>query len=225
MYRKFAAIAAIALVPALAAAQERDTTRRDTTQRDTVGDIVADTARGRLETDRASRNLGLETNEVRQLQQALNDMGCNAGPVDGIVGPMTRRAVRCARRQHNITGDDLNELFRAMNLDITAEGVDTMMPTDTAGVPRDTSGLPPARDTSGGIRDTTARRDSLMRDTTFRRDTSFSRDTTFRRDTTFGRDSLVRRDSMPPRDTLMRRDTTRTEGDTSRSRRDTTRTP
>ncbi len=59
----------------------------------------------------------LSSEQVKQLQTALNDDGCNAGPADGTVGPRTVRAVRCSMRKHNIDDGDVQALYRALGLD------------------------------------------------------------------------------------------------------------
>lgn len=59
----------------------------------------------------------LSSDQVRQLQTALNDAGCRAGPVDGFVGAQTRRAIGCAMRKNNIETTDMNGLYRSLNLD------------------------------------------------------------------------------------------------------------
>lgn len=117
------AMLALAIAPALAAAQQ-DTSR---TGQDTSR---AQTARGDVETrGRAGRgggnaygrgSLGLTNDQVMELQQALRDAGCNPGFVDGRLGPRTRRAMACARQQNNLSGNNANELFRALNLTFTA---------------------------------------------------------------------------------------------------------
>jgi peptidoglycan hydrolase-like protein with peptidoglycan-binding domain len=60
---------------------------------------------------------GLSADQVKQLQTALNNNGCNAGPVDGVVGPRTQQGIACAMRKHNVQGQDLNALYRSLNLD------------------------------------------------------------------------------------------------------------
>ena len=149
MQRRILGTVAIAAVASLSvtstmAAQQQDTTRRDTTraqqqQRDTArvqqqnqqqiqqqqqDPLVRRTEAGAVVGVRTAGgvdNRGLERSEVRQLQRALRDMGCNPGPVDGLLGPLTRRGIECARQRHGIVGDDLNEVLRAMNLSFTAD--------------------------------------------------------------------------------------------------------
>jgi Ni/Co efflux regulator RcnB len=176
---------AIAVTPAFAGAQQdttrqqQDTTRRqqqDTTRRrapsvrttETRGGEVA-SPRGRVTRTRAN-NYGLDRDQIRQLQQAINDRTeCDAGTADGIIGPRTRRAMTCARRELNVQGNDMTELFTALNLNFDD--------ADQPAAGRDSTMQNPA-----GTRDTTLR-GTQRRDSTQRRDTTMRRDTT-RRDTT-----------------------------------------
>lgn len=64
----------------------------------------------------AGAALDLTPDRVRQLQAALNDGGCDAGPVDGIVGPQTRRGIDCGLEKHELGSGDLSGLYRALNL-------------------------------------------------------------------------------------------------------------
>lgn len=176
-----------------------------------------DTTRTRQEaTGEVSRvrvdNRGLSQRQVERLQQRLNEMGCEAGPVDGLIGPRTRRAIECARTRENIPGNDIQDVVRELGVDAA--------PLDSAAfprpaMPRDTM-RPPARDPM--MRDTMMRRDTIMRlDTMLRRDTMRQREMMQQRDTMMRRDPMLHRDTMPrmPRDT-MRRDTTRLPRDTVR---------
>jgi lytic murein transglycosylase len=49
--------------------------------------------------------LPLTRDQLKQLQQALNDRGLNAGEVDGQVGPATRAALRAWQRSRNLPAD------------------------------------------------------------------------------------------------------------------------
>jgi peptidoglycan hydrolase-like protein with peptidoglycan-binding domain len=60
--------------------------------------------------------VGLSADQVRQLQAALNDAGCDAGPVDGVVGPRTRQGITCGLDQNNLRRDDVSGLYRALGL-------------------------------------------------------------------------------------------------------------
>ena len=120
----------IAALPAIAGAQQ-DSTRRDSTRHRAAGQYQkgqrdADDQRrttekrgGEVGPSRfRGRTYGLNQDQVRQLQQALNDnTQCDAGEADGKVGPRTRRAIACARKELNVRGSDMGELFRALDLD------------------------------------------------------------------------------------------------------------
>ena len=59
---------------------------------------------------------GLSSDEIRQLQDALQSDGCDPGRVDGVLGARTRQAMSCARRKLGLGSSDPNALFRALNL-------------------------------------------------------------------------------------------------------------
>lgn len=61
--------------------------------------------------------LDLSADQIRRLQAALNDAGCNAGAVDGVLGQRTRRAITCGLEKNNLGSDDVNGLYRALGLD------------------------------------------------------------------------------------------------------------
>jgi len=46
--------------------------------------------------------LQLDRSQVRVVQRALNERGCNAGPVDGIIGPKTRGAIRAYQENEGL---------------------------------------------------------------------------------------------------------------------------
>jgi hypothetical protein len=114
MKMTIATLAAV-LVPTIATAQQ------PTYPRDTAGQQpqVRSEARGEVDTPRRRGRVtwGLDMNEIRELQQALQGIDCYSGRIDGIIGPITRRGIGCAMRHHNITGSDPNELTRALGLD------------------------------------------------------------------------------------------------------------
>jgi len=60
----------------------------------------------RLNINRLLR-IGTRGSDVRELQMALNSLGYNAGPVDGIFGRMTREAVTSFQAQHGLTVDGI----------------------------------------------------------------------------------------------------------------------
>jgi hypothetical protein len=120
----------------------QDTSMAQQGQQDTTGRHQG-VASGRS----TSGNLGLRHSQVRQLQQALKDTGCDPGPVDGIVGPRTSSALDCARSQKGITGEDNAALFQALNLNFggNASGAaPSRNPSGGAVSPSDTSGKNPA---------------------------------------------------------------------------------
>jgi len=63
---------------------------------------------------------GLSSDEIRQLQDALQSDGCDPGPVDGVMGARTRQAMACGRRKLGVNSSDPNALFQALNLDYAA---------------------------------------------------------------------------------------------------------
>lgn len=175
-------LAALALAAATAAtADAQDTTRT----RVSTGEVES----------RRVDNRGLGRALVERLQTRLRDMGCDPGPIDGLIGPRTRAGISCARQRENIPGDDIQELLRELNV----------TPTDRPAAQRDTTDTQRMR-----MRDTTMQHDPMrMRDTSRmqRRDTTRMRDTTHMpmRDTTRMRMRDTLRDTMPrrpPRDTL-----------------------
>lgn len=137
---------------------------------------------GAIESERID-NRGLSRAQVERLQSRLNEMGCEAGPVDGLIGPRTRRGIECARERENVTGTSLAALMRALGLEESTGAV-----------------APARRDTM--VRDTTARDTTRARDTMPRRDTTV-RDTLVRDSLRLQRDT-IRPDSVPPmpRDTM-----------------------
>jgi hypothetical protein len=194
---KLTAIGALALIPSLALAQQTtsDTTQRDTTYTTSEGVLVEPSA-----------NFGLTTDQVKQLQKAINDNGCNAGDVTGTVDDATREGIQCIREARGIEGTDINEVLKALGLPFTA-GTTSEQNAISDSMANDT--------TDSTMRsDTTFQTDSgvLQRDTTTLPDTSaIPRDTTmFPRDT-----SAMTRDSMPSMP--MNPPTTTTLPDTSRT--------
>lgn len=60
---------------------------------------------------------GLSSDQIKELQTALNKAGCKAGPADGIVGQRTQRAIACGMHKNNIEGQDPKPLYQALHLD------------------------------------------------------------------------------------------------------------
>jgi hypothetical protein len=77
--------------------------------------------------DADARDWGLSPHETRVVQFALRDEGCYRGRIDGVVGPQTRAALRCA--QDKLSGADVTALARGLDLYsasfvVTADGRD-----------------------------------------------------------------------------------------------------
>jgi peptidoglycan hydrolase-like protein with peptidoglycan-binding domain len=112
MRRLALATVALAIVPGVLLAQA-DSSRmrgRDSTHRRTEQSSTGSIGR---------RSYGLNRDQIMQLQTALQTANCNPGAIDGVLGPRTRSAMACARRQNNITGNNPNDLFRSLNLGFT----------------------------------------------------------------------------------------------------------
>ncbi len=137
MNRSLITMAALVLAPCLALGQEQssaDTSRAGTrgdstwtgaapTQPGTTGamsDTTISSAEGSIATNRrassANRRAGLTSAQVRELQQAINDAGCSAGPVDGQLGPQTEQGIQCVRQKKGLTGSSASELYDALGL-------------------------------------------------------------------------------------------------------------
>lgn len=91
---KTTAIAAACLALAPVALAQQGTT-------DTARSSMSDTTRG------ASSMMSADT--IRQVQQQLADRGYNPGPVDGVMGPNTRSALRNFRQAQGMSGSELDQ--------------------------------------------------------------------------------------------------------------------
>lgn len=100
---------ALFAAPAAADAQQTppDTTRSGVVRAEARGEVMLDA------------NRGLTRAQVRQLQEALQRAGCNPGTPDGVLGPRTRQALACARRQRGIESANTNDVLRALDLGFT----------------------------------------------------------------------------------------------------------
>ena len=77
-------------------------------------------AESALDTASPERRLarkGLLRSYTRAVQDGLHDLGFDPGPVDGIVGPLTRKAVRAFQAVANVdvTGMVSPQLLQAIN--------------------------------------------------------------------------------------------------------------
>lgn len=50
---------------------------------------------------------GMRGNDVRELQTKLQSLGYNVGPIDGIFGPLTERAVRQFQKDNRLKVDGI----------------------------------------------------------------------------------------------------------------------
>ena len=171
MRRLGLAAVALAVVPAIVAAQ-MDTSRMRGVD-STHGRRHRQTSAGAI--GRSSRNYDLTHDQITQLQTALKQADCDPGPIDGVIGARTRRAMNCARQKNNVTGNNPNDLFRSLNLTFTTS--DTVGGKATGRNP----GMNRMRGDSSMNRST---RDSSM-NRTMRRDSARRRPTT-KKDTTRG---------------------------------------
>lgn len=127
-------VCTLALVPALAFAQQTTPTppMHDTTTRmDTTTKVTQDTSYGKLGTPLQAHNPGLTTSQVKDLQKAINSIGCDAGSADGVWSAKTEQGVQCIRQQKNITSTDINDVLKALNLSFTVKSDSSSMPKDT----------------------------------------------------------------------------------------------
>ena len=175
-----AALVAV-LVPAIAIAQQPtyppDTARNQQRERPQV----RAEARGEVDTPRrrARTTWGLSTTEIRELQQALQNIDCYDAEIDGIIGPITRRGIGCAMRHHNITGSDPNELRQALGLNFQIDANAGLGAVMRSG----------AQQNRGGMRGEQRPKDPTQRigrDPQQQRDTLQGQDTTQQRDTLQG---------------------------------------
>jgi peptidoglycan hydrolase-like protein with peptidoglycan-binding domain len=84
---------------AFGAAHAEGDTNHPSTSMSPSGD--ATTSQGSMSNSGMSGNLDSQT--VRQVQQALANKGHDPGPIDGIMGPRTRAAVQEYQRSQNLT--------------------------------------------------------------------------------------------------------------------------
>jgi hypothetical protein len=160
-------VIALAIVPAVLAAQTDSSRMRDTAR-----------ARGRQQQTssgaigRSSRAQRLSRDQVAQLQTALQQANCDPGAIDSVMGSHTRRAMNCARQKDNVTGNNPNDLYRALNLDFASS--DTASGANSSGRANGSRGT--RRTRSGAMRGDSTRMRSAHRDSTRRPSTR--RDTT-----------------------------------------------
>ena len=127
MRRTALAVLAFGAIPAVAVAQRTtaDSARSGST-RDSSGMMAQDSAGRAGTTSRragmgrsATAQQGTSREQVRELQTALNAAGYNVGTPDGIMGSRTRRAAARARRERNVSSNDMTELLNALDAGTT----------------------------------------------------------------------------------------------------------
>lgn len=178
MQWKITTICALVLVPSLAVAQDT-TMMRDTSQRDTVQ------SEGQLGQPMAAKNHGLSSDQVKQLQEALNNNGCDVGTPTGDFDQQTLQGVDCIRKTKNVQSDNLNDVLRALNLSFTASDSTLTIPSDTNTLQQDTTYM--QHDTTTTQYDTTLMQHDTS--TMMQHDTSYMQHDTslMRHDTTGAR--------------------------------------
>jgi len=171
MTRIATTLIALAALPAMLAAQTDSSRMRN-----------ADSTRGRSARQHTSsgsigRTSRLSHDQVTQLQTALQQANCNPGSIDGVMGARTRNAMKCYRRNNNISGNNPSDVYRSLNLNFSSSdslNADNDQSRITQGAARSpnmqrTRGMHRGRtDSLGGRR---SRPDSTHRPTT-RRDTT-----------------------------------------------------
>lgn len=159
---------ALTLLPAVLAAQTdssrmrgADSTRRGVHRQTSFGEV--------------GHNIRLNHDQVTQLQTALQQANCNPGSIDGVMGPRTRSAMNCYRKNNNISGTNENDVFRSLNLDFAhpdSLNGRSIRPRMNPGTPPNPNRMQLPRgarsDTLGGR----ARRPDSLRRPTTRRDTT-----------------------------------------------------
>jgi peptidoglycan hydrolase-like protein with peptidoglycan-binding domain len=88
----------------------------------------------------------LSNDQVTQLQTSLQQLGCDPGSIDGVMGSHTRSAMRCARQKNNITSSNPNALYQSLNLNFANSDTGAVGGTRSRG-----------NRSSAGMRDSTGR--------------------------------------------------------------------
>src|SRR4051812_26996373 len=172
MRRLGMAVVALAIVPAVLAAQADSSRMRDTTRGRAGRQQTSSGAIGQ-----SSRGQRLSRDQVGQLQTALQQANCDPGTIDSVMGARTRRAMNCARKQNNITGNNNDDLYRALNLNFASSDTGATGTRGSNNLNAGTSGSRGTRGTrSSGTRGDSTGTRSTRRDSTRRPGTP--RDTT-----------------------------------------------
>lgn len=182
------AVVALTIVPAVLAAQTDSSRMRgaDSTRRHSGR---AQTSSGSIGQNGSSSSRGqrLTRDQVAQLQTALQQANCDPGAIDSVMGRRTRSAMSCARKQNNITGNNPNDLYRALNLDFAnSNGANGSMQSDSANATNRANGASGTRGTRGARSSGTRGTGRMRGDSTGGRSTrsDSTRRPSTRRDTT-----------------------------------------
>jgi hypothetical protein len=139
-------VVALTIFPTVLAAQTdssrmrgADSTRSRSRQQTSSGSLEQSSNRGQ----RLSRD------QVAQLQTALQQANCDPGAIDSVMGAHTRRAMNCARKQNNITGNNPNDLYRALNLNFSNSDNTAGGANNGSGSARGTNGTAGSRPSNG----------------------------------------------------------------------------
>jgi peptidoglycan hydrolase-like protein with peptidoglycan-binding domain len=116
---RFKTTAVLAACVALAPAAFAEGTKADT------GTTSMNRGSGSVST---SAHASMSSDQVRQIQQALSDRGFDPGPVDGVMGPKTRQAMRNFRQAQGLSGGD-----SADSATLSALGVDSTASSSAGG--------------------------------------------------------------------------------------------
>jgi peptidoglycan hydrolase-like protein with peptidoglycan-binding domain len=115
---RFKTTAVVAACVALAPAAFAEGTKTDT----------GTTSMNRGSSMSTSAHASMSSDQVRQIQQALSDRGFDPGPVDGVMGPKTRQAMRNFRQAQGLSGGD-----NADSATLSALGVDKTTSSSAGG--------------------------------------------------------------------------------------------
>ena len=102
-----------------------DSTTPDQPQSSPVSGVVREESAGEvapaLSTSVRTSWADMSRADIRELQGAMTDAGCAAGPADGVAGARTRRALECVKRKYEITNPELTPVLEALNLRLTSD--------------------------------------------------------------------------------------------------------
>ena len=83
---------------------------------------------------KASSSVQGDNSQISQLQQALNDKGLNAGPVDGRMGPKTKTALKQFQQQNGLTASGRADTQTLAALSINGSSASTDSSSSNSGM-------------------------------------------------------------------------------------------